>query len=235
MNLNEVSTARLIAELSYRGLKPPGDCDEPHETADLTLKFLNMTSSPAFFTLPEPWQRLLTELGDELRYAHTQLDQVGAPARDTEVGLALALTDRIHQWQANHPDCILLWHDAMIEIDSLKREIESRNHFLEFWRNLCNTYKVREETTVSELADQKAAYDTLLNASQHLAKQSTGAHEAMDTIGVPVCGLQVQDRMKCLIKMHNEALTEKDKEIEACRQTMVRLAHEAKHRFLDGK
>jgi hypothetical protein len=79
------------------------------------------------------------------------------------------------------------------------------------------------------------AHAELLDMARELAKSSSKAHEAMDAQGVPVCGLHVEDRMKCLIKRHEEALKEKDTQLEICNQTMIRLAHEAKRILREPK
>ncbi len=72
------------------------------------------------------------------------------------------------------------------------------------------------------------AYAELLDMSRELAKGSSRAHEALDVQGVPVCGLHVDDRMKCLIERHEAALKDKDAELSRCNETMVRLAHDVK-------
>ncbi len=227
MMLTNVSTARLIQELLARGASEYSRWDEP-DPVDLTIKLTSMVGDPLFLTLPEPYQRLILELKDELQATHRTLDSIEAVASDPATHTGIPVADRLLKWVESHPDRNLAYTNLLDEVEDLKQIIDSKGYWVEFWHGVSDK---KEASLVKASQD----YQALLTASQHLAKQSTGAHEAMDAIGVPVCGLSVEDRMKCLTKMHRESLAEKDKELEACRQTMVRLAHEAKHRFLDGK
>ncbi len=70
-------------------------------------------------------------------------------------------------------------------------------------------------------------YQKMLEMARLLAAQSSTAHAALDAQGVPVCSLQVGERVKCL----TAKLKEKDDALIACHITLERLAHEAKHRI----
>ncbi len=79
------------------------------------------------------------------------------------------------------------------------------------------------------LTNARELADTNEKVAIRLAQQSTMAHEALDGLNIPVCGLGIGGRMGCVVK----TLRDKDKELESCRTVLNRLAHETKAKLRD--
>lgn len=99
------------------------------------------------------------------------------------------------------------------------------------FKHLPEVYRALILEMEAELAHRQHLIDTVTSVATKLLQQSTKAHETLDALGVPVCGLGIGDRMGCVEKQ----MSAKDRELDTCREVLNRLAHESKARLRDMK